>query len=338
MLIFEVNSIPLKDVIISLAKSFDVSYQNSCDEYSLVIPDHLGEGEIKGINFENGLALLIYKVKFKEKVRLEFTLDEIHPVKFINSLHGPLIHEFSNESIKHSIDEYKCAVVASERKNGHIIEFSKNILHEVISVEIDKKTFTEKKSCETGDWNSQLKNVLTDVEALRQFYHVGNCGVFFKDILEDANHYQDFTLARTFNLQSITMQMFINQLVQYDDDKLKSKNRTILRIPELKKIEKLGVFIQENIAGDLSIKNLSRESGLNPNKLQNGFNYLFSTSINDYVTNMRLEYAKKLLEGKEYNILSVTAAVGLESSSYFSKIFKKKYGINPKKYQDLFIK
>lgn len=338
MLIFEVKSIPLKDVIISLAKSFKVPYHQSCDEYSLTIPKDLGEGEIKGINFENGLALLTYSVKFIETVRLEFTLDEIHPVKFLNSLHGPLIHEFANEGIKNSIDEYKFAIVASERKNGHVIEFTKNILHEVISVEIDRKTINQKESCEIAKWTSPLQKVLKDEKGVNQFYHVGNCGIFFKDVLDDVNDYKDFVLARKFNLQCITMQMFLNQITQFDDDKRNSNDQKVLRISELKTIENLAGFIENNITGDLSIKNLSRQSGLNPNKLQSGFKYLFSNSINQFIINIRLDHAKDLLKNKEYNIGNVTAEIGLESNSYFAKIFKKKFGITPKKYQKLYNK
>lgn len=59
MLAFQVNSIPLKDVIISLAHSFEVPYFHSCDEYYLTLPKNLGSGEIRGVNFDNGLALLI---------------------------------------------------------------------------------------------------------------------------------------------------------------------------------------------------------------------------------------------------------------------------------------
>lgn len=336
MLVLRVNSIPLKDVIISLAKSFRVNYQKECDEYSLRLPEHIGEGEIRGINFDNGLALLIYKVCFKEDIRLEFTLNEIHPVKFINSLHGPLTHEFSNEAVQHSIEEFTCAIVASEKKNGHIIEFKKDIAYEVVSVEIDRKMFIEKEGCELESWDSRLQKVLTDVNGIEQFYHIENCGVQLKNILKDAGNFENFLLARKFNLQSITMQMFINQLVQFDDDYLDSDQRTILRIQELKKVEELGEFIKENLAEDHSIKNLCRRSGLNPNKLQKGFNYLFSSTINEFTTSKRLEKAQVLLQSKEYNVGDVMTAIGLESSSYFSKIYKERYGITPKTYKKLF--
>ncbi|MEO5910284.1 MAG: AraC family transcriptional regulator [Pelobium sp.] len=336
MFSFQVNSIPLKDVIISLAKSFDVPYHHRCGEYFLNIPSHIGEGQIRGINFDNGLGLIIYKAFFNQNMRLEFTLDEVHPVKFIYSLHGSLSHEFANEKIKHSIDEFRCAIVASERKNGHIIEFEKNIRHDVVSVEIDRELFGVKEQCELWAWNSELRKVLTDIEGKKQFYHVDNCGIFYKNVLENVDEYKKLVLARKLNLQSITLEMFINQIVQFDDDRLKSEERTVLRIQELKRVEEAGNYIKQNISADLSVKNISRKTGLNPNKLQIGFKYLFSTTINDYITNIRLEQAKSLLQNNEFNVSAVVVAVGLESSSYFSKIFKKKYGITPKNYKKLY--
>lgn len=332
---YQVNSIPLKDVIISLAKSFGVKYQNRCGEYFLSIPKHIGEGQIRGINFENGLGLIIYKAIFKKDTRLEFTLDEIHPVKFVYTLHGSISHEFANENIKHSIEEFRCAIVASERKNGHIIEFKKNILHEVVSVEIDRKTFGVKENCELEGWNSELKNVITDVEGISQFYHVDSCGIYYKNILQNIDDYKELLIAHKLNLQAMTLEVFVQQVVQFDDDRLTAEERSILRIQELKRVEEAGNHIKENINGDLSVKNISRITGLNPNKLQTGFKYLYSTTLNEYVTNSRLEQAKILLQNKEYNVNAVVAAVGLESSSYFSKIFKKKYGITPKQYKNV---
>ena len=333
MLVFPVNSIPLKDVIISLADSFEVKHQHRCGEYFVSIPKHIGEGEIRGINFENGLGLIIYKAKFNEDIRLEFTLDEVHPVKFVYSLHGSVSHEFANNPNKNTIDEFRCAIVASERNNGHIIQFEKNILHEVVSVEIDRSVFSAKENCELATWTSELKNVITDVKGINQFYHVDNCGIFYKNILQNIDDYKDLVIARKLNLQAITLEMFVQQVVQFDDDRLTYEDRSILRIHELKRVEEAGNYIRENINGDLSVKNISRTTALNPNKLQIGFKYLFSTTLNEYVTNIRLEEARILLQNNEYNVNAVVAAIGLESSSYFSKIFKKKYGITPKQYK-----
>lgn len=333
---FQIQSIPLKDVIISLAKSFDVPYEHSCNEHFLKIPEQFGDGEIRGINFDNGLGLIVYNVIFKEDIRLEFTIDKVHPVKFIYSLHGPLSHLFADENESHCITEFSCAIVASKKHGGHIIEFKKDIAYEIISIEIDRRVFSERVHCEIEYWNSKLQDLFTDLDAEEQFYHLGSCGVYFKDILQDFEKYKDFLLARKLNLQSITLQMFINQLAQFDDDLENDSDRTILRIEELKRVEETAKFVRKNLAADLSIKNLAKQSGLNPNKLQTGFKHLYNTTINEFVTNTRLEKSNVLLKNKEYNVAAVVEAIGLESNSYFSKIYKKKFGITPKNYKKLF--
>lgn len=173
------------------------------------------------------------------------------------------------------------------------------------------------------------------MEGVSQFYHVDSCGIYYKNILQNIDDYKELLIAHKLNLQAMTLEMFVQQVVQFDDDRLTAEERSILRIQELKRVEEAGNHIKENINGDLSVKNISRITGLNPNKLQTGFKYLYSTTLNEYVTNSRLEQAKILLQNKEYNVNAVVAAVGLESSSYFSKIFKKKYGITPKQYKNV---
>lgn len=338
MVVFQVNSIPLKDVIISLAKSFGVAHNNQGDEYFLFLPKELGEGEIRGVNFDSGLGLLIYKVVFKEDIRLEFTLDEIHPVKFIYPLRGLLRYEFEDERIKYDIAEYRSAIVASKRKNGHILEFIRNTQYEIVSVEIDRKTFGKQSHYELTKWDSKLQNVLRDVNAEQRFLHISNSGLYFKDVLLSAEKYKDFLLARMFNLQSITMEIFVNQIAQYDDDILKPAERVILRISELKTIEDLGDFIATNITDEHTIKNLALRSGLSAAKLQYGFKYLFSLSVNEFVINTRLGRAYSLLQNREYNVSDVVMAVGLESNSYFTRIFKKRYGITPNEFRKVFNK
>lgn len=336
MTAFIVNSIPLKDVIISLAKSFGVPYENRCEEYFLSLPPHLGKGTIQGINFENGLGIIVYKVLFNEDVQLKFTLDEIHPVKFIYALKGAVSHYFPQQDQSNFIDEFQCAIVASEAKNGHIIEFKKDILHEVASIEIDRKIFSVKEACELSAWKSKLCEVITDIEGKTRFYYLGNCAVYYKNIIKTIEQYQDFLLARKLSLQSVSTQMFVHQMLQFEDDALSSEDRTVLRINELKRIEEAAEYIKHHLASDLSVKNVSKYTGLNPNKLQEGFKYLFSNTLNEYVTNARLEKANQLLKNKEYNVRAVVSAVGFESSSYFSKIYKQKFGISPKDYKKLF--
>jgi AraC-like DNA-binding protein len=49
----------------------------------------------------------------------------------------------------------------------------------------------------------------------------------------------------------------------------------------------------------------------------------------------RLEKAKGLMKKQHYNISQITFDSGFASPSYFTKCFKKKYGLLPMAYLDL---
>jgi len=57
-------------------------------------------------------------------------------------------------------------------------------------------------------------------------------------------------------------------------------------------------------------------------------------SPNSILKEFRLEKAKDLLKKKQYTIAEISFEAGFTSPSYFTKCFKKKYGILPLAYVD----
>ena len=51
----------------------------------------------------------------------------------------------------------------------------------------------------------------------------------------------------------------------------------------------------------------------------------------DYRNDLRLEYARTLLQSREYNVTEVSELSGFSNLSFFIRLFKKKYGHTPKK-------
>ncbi|TYB71524.1 helix-turn-helix transcriptional regulator [Bizionia gelidisalsuginis] len=335
MKICKVNSLPLKEVIESLAQCFDVEFHENCDEYFIDLPPTIGIGQIRGVNFDNGLGIINYKCKFFKDVRIDFTIDDVHPVKFIYALKGPVNHRFANETAAHKIAQYKCAIVASESNNGHLLFFEKDKDIEIVSLEINRKVFVETSKCELDGISEDLQKLFRDLKADHTYYHEGYYGLEFKTLLDGIAKYENQKLVRKYYLESIGLQIFIKQLIQHRDDKLGFTESRILRINELNRVEELSKYISENLDSELSVANLSKLSGLNPNKLQKAFKYLYHSTVNEYVTTTRLDTAQKLLMEKDLNVSEVVSVVGFKSFSYFSKIFKEKFKISPSLFRDL---
>jgi AraC-like DNA-binding protein len=53
----------------------------------------------------------------------------------------------------------------------------------------------------------------------------------------------------------------------------------------------------------------------------------------DYLTQVRLEEAKKLLRNPRYQIDEVAEKLGYNDASYFSKVFRRNVGMSPTQFR-----
>jgi len=329
----KVKSLPFKEVIKEIAESLETNYKEKCSEYFLNIPKDFGEGKIRGVNFSNGLGIIIYECKFTEKTEIKFTKNDIHPVKYLYISSGSIEHRFAETNNKHKLERYDCAIVASKNKHGHILSFEKQEHTFLLSLEIDRNKFFKHMECELSELSNQLKSLFLDVEASSEFYHQGFYSIAFEQLINSLNEHEDEKLIRKLFLESKALEIFIKQIDLFEDDLKADKDKTFLRPSELTKIKELAVYIDENLHRELKILDFSKISGLNANKLQNGFKYIFQQTVNEYLMQQRMLKASILLKTTDKSLGEIAEQIGITSKSYFSKSFKKFHGVLPKDYR-----
>jgi AraC-like DNA-binding protein len=94
-------------------------------------------------------------------------------------------------------------------------------------------------------------------------------------------------------------------------------------------VQNLKEYLAKNFLCDHSLDNLARHFATNTNKLMVLFKKAFGKSIFDYISELRMEYAHRLLKEEEKMIIEVAREVGYKNPNHFSSAFKKKFGINP---------
>lgn len=325
----EVNSLPLKDVIQDIAKLFNISYSENCGEYLLQLPPSVGEGSIRGINFEGGLGLIQYNCLFNEDMEIHFVVNNIHPLKFLYTVDGLLLHRFENEEDLHKIEQYQSAIVASSKQNGHVLFFKANQKVNVNSLEIDRNKFQSKMECDINSLDDELESLFKDVKADGAFYYNGNYSLGISKLLTAMLAFSAENFTRKIFLEGMAYQILTEQILQYQDDQLDENSRMLLRSSELKQIQNISYLIESNIAEVPTVEILAKEAGLNVNKLQAGFKKLYGSTVNNFVQMKRLDAAYNLLTKTDLSISEIVDAIGLSSKSYFSKIFKEKHAISP---------
>ena len=72
---------------------------------------------------------------------------------------------------------------------------------------------------------------------------------------------------------------------------------------------------------------------VNPSYLSQSFSRLKGISFIDYVTEVRVKNAKRLLKTTNMKVQVVSEEVGYNSTQHFSKVFEKAVGISPAEYR-----
>ena len=98
-------------------------------------------------------------------------------------------------------------------------------------------------------------------------------------------------------------------------------------------IMEVKAFLDEHYPKEITIRSLSQRVGFNPLKLQMGFRKMYDRPIYTYLTHLRMKTATELLTGSELSIKEIAAACGYNSSSDFTKLFKKYHTQSPKNYR-----
>ena len=95
-------------------------------------------------------------------------------------------------------------------------------------------------------------------------------------------------------------------------------------------IDQVRTIVVKNISDEnFGVSELSSLLGLSPSQTLRKIKAASGKSVNQYIREIRLEKAAKLLEETSQSIAEVSCQVGFSSASYFNKTFKKYYDITP---------
>lgn len=102
-----------------------------------------------------------------------------------------------------------------------------------------------------------------------------------------------------------------------------------------KEIKKALLFIHANYTQQLSLAEISAAVNLDKSYLCRLFKQATGSSIFQFINRLRLEKAASLITSCDMNISEAAFAVGIADALYFTRLFKKHFGISPSEYRRL---
>ncbi len=164
-----------------------------------------------------------------------------------------------------------------------------------------------------------------------------------QDGMLDYSHFEK--LGQELSLPPLELYAAYQSLKTFDLDKVASASRILsaaarylfnsgsIQYTEHKLINGIEEYIQKNITKTISVSEICAYFGINKNRLYMLWETHFGTTIGKYILDKRMELAGELLTKTERKINSISADVGIPDYNYFTKVFKKYYGIPPKDYR-----
>lgn len=85
-----------------------------------------------------------------------------------------------------------------------------------------------------------------------------------------------------------------------------------------------------------AIRQVVNTAGIPERTLKRRFKTATGTTLIDYLQNLRIEEAKRLLESTQTAVDEISAAVSYEDPSFFRRLFKRRTGLTPSQYRRMF--
>lgn len=93
-------------------------------------------------------------------------------------------------------------------------------------------------------------------------------------------------------------------------------------------------YLDEHFAEPISLDQLARMLNVSPFYLSHVFSRESDFSLFAYLTSLRMRRARALLQAGTVNVTEAAHAAGYEDEGYFSKVFRKYFGVPPRDLRD----
>jgi AraC-like DNA-binding protein len=332
----EVEIIPnnSKDILQQMQVALGGKIVEKWSEYKLVIDNEFATGSISFIPFDWGVNLMEIDATFNKELILKIKANkEFNPLRFVYSLNGDFKHRFGVDEKEKTIEQFQSLIFTNKSGNYNYIHFPKNEKMEINVIQILRKKFLKKRTTNVSTLNKNLYEVFVDEDQQNQFAHFGQLNLKMADLVRSLRKLKGKGMLRILRMEAKVYEILSIHIQQHNRLLKGVPLPTSLITSELKIVRNIAKEIVESPSLNYSLDQLSAQTGLSQAKLQDGFKFLYNRTVTEYIRNIRLEAARDLLSNSDLNISQIVYTIGFTSRSYFSKIFREKFGVTPNQFK-----
>ncbi len=327
-----IQSYSLENRISELAAQLEATVSEDCEEYSVAFENQHGNGFLKGINYDHGIATFTCDLYLEEELEIVYRLGRRHPILFMFCAVGQLEAQTYPDGISQTISNHEGLIFAPRGDNQYSITIPAHKQCNFIIVDIIRYLFLRKIECDIDTIPAELKSMFEDTTGEKAFVFYDTISTLGLQSLHKVLYSDQTGLERKLMVESNSL-MLVTNLMERFRKSHGDGGSVQFRKSDIKKINSAKDYIIDHFEEEVTIKALSKHTGLNPNKLQKGFRLLFDKSVRQFLITLRMQMALRMLDQGELSVSEIAHAVGYTNKGHFSQLFKKEFGLLPSAYQ-----
>ncbi len=212
-------------------------------------------------------------------------------------------------------DNDYCSVLQLDKKNKRMCDCSDNV---ILNKCLESKRF-EGHICHAGLFDAAMPIIKDDIFAgIVLMGRVRLSGNSNAPKGEKYDAIPEFSDAQISALGTLLPNVFFESAIFIEYDSI---------------FHEISEYIKNNLRDPISIDYICKKFHVSKNSLYSYFGECYGKTVNEFISDARMEKAKSLLSGSRDPIYMISEKVGIDNHTYFCKLFKKKTGMTPNEYR-----
>ncbi len=321
----------VKNWLEKAAHEFRGELQQDCQEYFLELPAEVGKGYLKSYSFRDGISLLLIDAHFRQAMKMVVENGGPHPLHFHFCAAGQFRHSLGKQDTTYQLQPFHGSITSSPGKTREAYYFPEGQPILYTDLQIVRGEYIQRSDCKIEEMPDRLARAFEDVNSREFFLYETDYSIAISDCIQQLSDNPYRGLVRSSFSEAKAIELLSLQLKQFAERTAPNRSSKTLKRPELEKIREARRLLVDELSEAPTIPELSRRSGINQQKLKQGFKEVYGTTIYKYLQRERMEAAKYLLMEGELSVGEIAHRVGYSNQSHFARRFKQHYGLSPRK-------
>lgn len=216
-------------------------------------------------------------------------------------------------------------VIVNSRELHYLESLNDNLKFYIIRIDFPFLFSDEVDLCQTKYMSPLSENLILFKNLIKDDSDIVNCvKTIISEYFKKEIGYELAVKAHIYNLVVLLLRNYIYEFT--------TEKKSTFKISNFNRFNKVFEYIDNNYNKKICVTNLSIIAHVSDYYFCRLFKQMTGKTTIEYINEVRLKKSMELLKNRNINITEIAIQCGFNDVNYFSRLFKRKYGVSPTKF------